>query len=297
MIGYGMTGLFSGMYGLPNQWSVDRNGKLTNVLEMPAFRDAINAARTLWAAGVYSPKSTEYIGASGRTGFMARKFVYLYDAFREASLTFFSTVDNLDPPGRYRLVAPFAAAADMKPTYWAGAPGTPAGAAGFSVLKKGSPERIKELLRVLNWIASPFGSEEYLMMQYGVKDLDYKPDDRGNPVLTEQGKIDTGIPWRQITAAPTALYLQGHPQYAQVMQSAEKAMLPVAQIDPTSTLYSETFAAKGRVLNRMLSDGVGEVVLGRAPLSSIDRLISDWRAQGGDQMRAEFEEAIAAASS
>jgi hypothetical protein len=34
----------------------------------------------------------------------------------------------------------------------------------------------------------------------------------------------------------------------------------------------------------------------RAPLSSIDQLITDWRAQGGDQTRAEFEEAIAGAT-
>jgi putative aldouronate transport system substrate-binding protein len=47
----------------------------------------------------------------------------------------------------------------------------------------------------------------------------------------------------------------------------------------------------------MVADGVSEVVLGRAAVNSIDQLISDWRAQGGDQMRAEFEAAIAAEAS
>jgi putative aldouronate transport system substrate-binding protein len=164
------------------------------------------------------------------------------------------------------------------------------------VLKKASPERTKELLRVLNWIASPFGSQEYMLMRYGVKDVDYTPDDKGNPVLTAQGKAEATIPWIYITQGPNALYFPTAPEYPQVMQDAEKSMLPYAQIDPTSTLYSPTFAAKGTVLAQMVYNGIGEVVLGRAPANSIDQLIKDWKSQGGDQMRTEFEQAIAAAT-
>ena len=81
------------------------------------------------------------------------------------------------------------------------------------------------------------------------------------------------------------------------MQDAEKAMLPFAQIDPTSTLYSNTFASKGSILNQLVYNTVGEVVLGRQPVSAIDQLIKDWRSQGGDQIRGEFEQAIAEARS
>lgn len=59
----------------------------------------------------------------------------------------------------------------MQPTYWA-----QPGIFDYSVLKKASPERIEELLRVLNWIASPSGTQEHLLMWYGVKDVDYTPD-------------------------------------------------------------------------------------------------------------------------
>src|ERR1051326_2638431 len=212
--------------------------------------------------------------------------------FLSSSETFFPPANKPGPPGKCRVVSPFGPTADIKPTFW----GAPA-AFGYAVLKKASPERIKELLRVLNWIASPFGSQEYLLMYYGVKDVDYSLDDDGNPVLTMQGKADTTIPWQSIAKAPTVLYLPGNAEYAQVMQSAEKALLPVVQIDPTSSVYSETFATKGSVLEKMVSDRVGEMVLGRAPVSSIDQLISDWRAQGGGQMRAEFEQAVSAAIS
>jgi len=205
---------------------------------------------------------------------------------------FFSTAPNLNPPGKYRIVSPFAAAEGIKPTYWA-----QQGVFGYTVLKKASPDRIKEVLRVLNWIASPFGSQEHQLMRYGVKDVDWTPDDKGNPVTTQQGKADTTIPWQYITQPPNVLYYPTAPEYPQVMQDAEKATLPFAQIDPTSTIYSPTFASKGLVLNQLVYNQVGEVVLGRQPVSAIDQLIKDWRAQGGDQMRAEYEQAIAAASS
>jgi putative aldouronate transport system substrate-binding protein len=290
--GYGITnGFFTAMYGLPNNWAIDANGKLTYYLEMPATKDAINTARQLWSAGVYSPNSPQYNTGSARTDFAARKFAFRFDGFQGASVTFFSTAPNLQPPGKYRIVSPFSAVAGQKPTYW-----SQQGVFGYSVLKKASPERIKELLRVLNWIASPFGSQEYLLMRYGVKDVDYTPDERGNPILTTQGKADATIPWPYITQGPNALYFPTNPDYPHVMQDAEKAMLPVAQIDPTSTLYSPTFASKGTVLGQMVYNQVGEVVLGRAPVSSIDQLISDWKSQGGDQIRGEFEQAIAAAT-
>ncbi len=290
--GYGITnGFFTAMYGVPNNWGIDASGKLTNFIEMEATREAINTAQSLWSAGVYSPNSPQYNTGSARADFAARKFAFRFDGFQGASVMFFSTAPNLQPPGKYRIVSPFSAVADQKPTYW-----SQQGVFGYSVLKKASPERIKELLRVLNWIASPFGSQEYLLMRYGVKDIDYTPDARGNPVLTAQGKADTTIPWTYITQAPNALYFPTAPEYPQVMQDAEKAMLPYAQIDPTSTLYSPTFASKGTVLAQMVYNQVGEVVLGRAPVSTIDQLIIDWKAQGGDQIRGEFEQAIAAAT-
>ena len=47
MIGYGTSGPFPATYGLPNNWSVDANGRLTRVQEIPAYKDAsIRRARS-----------------------------------------------------------------------------------------------------------------------------------------------------------------------------------------------------------------------------------------------------------
>jgi hypothetical protein len=38
-------------------------------------------------------------------------------------------------------------------------------------------------------------------------------------------------------------------------------------------------------------ESLAEMVTGHAPVSGLDQLISDWRGGGGDQMRAEFQQA------
>jgi putative aldouronate transport system substrate-binding protein len=39
------------------------------------------------------------------------------------------------------------------------------------------------------------------------------------------------------------------------------------------------------------------IVTGRAPLSDFDQVVSDWRSAGGEQMRAEYQQAYAARNS
>jgi len=43
-----------------------------------------------------------------------------------------------------------------------------------------------------------------------------------------------------------------------------------------------------------LAAGLADIVTGRRPLSDYDQLIKDWRSAGGDQIRTELEQAIAA---
>ena len=59
-----------------------------------------------------------------------------------------------------------------------------------TALKKASADRIQELLRICNWLAAPFGSQEDLLLSYGVADTDYTLDPNGNPIPTSRGVSD-----------------------------------------------------------------------------------------------------------
>ena len=133
-------------------------------------------------------------------------------------------------------------------------------------------------------------------MRFGIEGVDHKPDDKGNPILTDKGKVDTAIPWPYMTQPPPNWFYPGSPDYPKLMQDAENAIVPALTFDPTVGLYSNTYASKFSTLNRHSSDVINDIVKGGSPLSAMDQLVKDFKSGGGDQMRSEFEAALAAAS-
>jgi putative aldouronate transport system substrate-binding protein len=177
--------------------------------------------------------------------------------------------------------------------YWYGP-----GIFGFTAInKRASADRVKEILRIMNYLAAPIGSEEYLLLHYGVKGTDWDFDDKGNPTLTDKGKTDT-MPWGAGTVTvpnpPQILFDPQDAQFAQVIQADQKQMDAVGVSDASLGLYSNTNASKGNVLNQNMLDGLAAIVTGAQPLESFNQLVSDWRANGGDQIRGELEQAFAA---
>ena len=80
------------------------------------------------------------------------------------------------------------------------------------------------------------------------------------------------------------------------MHDTQNAIYPYLSIDPTIGYYSPTNASKLSGLTRDLSDRLNDIVVGRQPFEAFDQAIKAWRDSGGDQIRTEFEQAIAAAA-
>jgi putative aldouronate transport system substrate-binding protein len=118
-------------------------------------------------------------------------------------------------------------------------------------------------------------------------------DDNGNPSLTQKGQTELSTVWNYIAAPPPVLYNPNSPrEYATMMQTGEKAMLSVGVDDPALYLYSETAAGQEVLLTQKVLEGLNEIVANRQPLSSLDQQVRDWRTNGGDQMRREYEQAL-----
>jgi hypothetical protein len=79
---------------------------------------------------------------------------------------------------------------------------------------------------------------------------------------------------------------------ARTAHDQETVLAPMGIPDPTVGLYSATMASKGAVLTQMVFDRLNDIITGRAPFSAYDQLVSDWRSQGGDQARKEFQDAV-----
>jgi putative aldouronate transport system substrate-binding protein len=195
-----------------------------------------------------------------------------------------------NPPTRFAMLPPWAAQSGQKPITFLGT-----AFISMNAFKKASPDRIKELLRIVNFLASPFGSQEALLLAYGIKDQDYTLDDKGNPRPSTEGVARAGyVPWRYLGQHPWVTYQAGLPGYAQASHEAEKATLPLGIDDPTNGLYAASQYTKGAVADVAFNDGVRDIMLGRRGMGEYDQLVSDWRTAAGDQIRKELMDAMAA---
>ena len=280
---------FGPMFGAPNGWRLDSSGKLIKDIETPEFKEAVGWVRDLWGSGVFHPESLNYpSNVIARTNFIAGKFAVhrdpingWQDAWRQAL--------HQTPPFEVRPIPLFPAHDGGKPQH----PVT-GGHLWATALKKGTPERTKELLRIMNYLAAPFGSAEDQLLTFGLKGVDYTVDDKGNPTLTQQGNNDANyVPWKYTTQHPFVFFSPDLPDYARVMAETEQLMMPYAVSDPTFGQVSTTNFTKGFTLTQALNDALVDLVVGRRQMSEYDQVVKDWQNNGGEQIRQEFAESIA----
>jgi putative aldouronate transport system substrate-binding protein len=282
------SGLFSRMFHVPNQWRLE-GGKLTHARETEQFKAAVGYVRDLWSAGLIHPDTPSNNGVvPAQEQFLASKFVFM-----SHSMAFYNDLWRrgiaLNPPVLPR-VMPLFSSDGSPPIYH-----LTSQIIGTSALKKASPERIKELLGIMNWLAAPFGTQEDRWIYYGVPEVDYSLDDRGNPKPTDKGTKDANyVPWRYFAQRPWVWYDAGLPDFARVLQADEQRYAANGIEDPTVGLYSPTNSSRGAQLTQPFSDGLSEIIRGTRPLSELSTLVADWRSGGGDKIRDEFQQALAA---
>ena len=288
---YGLwMGLFTSIFGAPNNWAVDKNGKFTATFETDQYKAATSYVKDLYTAGIFHPDSSNYNTISARDAFQARKFVFRYDGLEMFGWR--KPPVQLTPAPNIQLVKPFGANGGPG-SYWYGRPNF-----GYVVMPKTtSQDRIKMLLRVLNFLAAPFGTEEDLLLRFGVKDVEWTLNENGSPQFTEKGQADF-MPWRNIVGpAPVAYLPVNAPEFPTLLQQWESDLAAVGIEDASVGLVSRTYAQKGATANRTLGDGFDDIITGRRPLTDYDSLVKDWLAGVGSAARSEYEQAYATAQS
>jgi putative aldouronate transport system substrate-binding protein len=281
----GLVTYFLESYGAPNIWR-ETNGKLTKDWETDEFKAAIGFVRQLWDAGVVHPDSPTASVNQAAQSFYAGKYA-LWSNGLVIGDTVWNRASAQDPNFGMRAVPPFPANQASKPVHHLGS-----GANLLTVMKSTTPDQAKKLLGVLNYLSAPFGTQEYLTMWYGVEGAEFEFDAHGNPVVSAKGQTDLFIPWPNVGAGASVLYNASAPDYARVMAKDIAVIQGMGIQNPVVGLYSKTNAQKAATLNQKMGDGLLAIIFGRADMSTLDQLVKDWRAQGGDQIRSEFEQAL-----
>jgi putative aldouronate transport system substrate-binding protein len=166
-------------------------------------------------------------------------------------------------------------------------------------MKKASSDRVKELLRIMDYLAKPFGTQEDLLITYGLAPADYTVGSDGNPNLTTDGKARSQyVPWQYLAERPYATYYAGIPNYAKHVNEVEVAIVDpkIAVADVTLGYYSPTAAAAaGKQAEQAFTDGVTNILLARDPMSAYDDVVKSWQNAAGNKIKQEYNDAIAAA--
>ena len=111
---------------------------------------------------------------------------------------------------------------------------------------------------------------------------------------TPQGLSDTIVPWKNISGPPDYLFSASSAEYVPVAYQAQKEHFAVSVPNPIVGLYSPTDGSKGITLKTTFADRLNEILFGKQPVSVLDDLVNDWRANGGNTIRSEYEQAFQA---
>jgi putative aldouronate transport system substrate-binding protein len=278
-------GWFMGVFRVPNDWRSD-GGKLTKDIETEEFKAAVAYVRSLWDAGVMNPDSPSMNLTQAAQAWYAGKNLLWQNGYMSFQLAW-DRAKPLDADFRPRIVTPFAHDGG-KATHLLGNTSD-----SLTVFRKASPDRIRELLSIVNFMAAPFGTHEYLLLNYGVRDRDYTFDARGNPILTQTGVAEvTTFPIWRMSAPTPVLFDTNDPEFAAAASDAQNAALSIGVASPVAGLFSKTASQKAALLNQPLTDALNGIVFGREPVSTLDNAVKQWRANGGDQIRSELEQAL-----
>ncbi|MBE1489970.1 extracellular solute-binding protein [Plantactinospora soyae] len=161
----------------------------------------------------------------------------------------------------------------------------------FTAFKKADEGRIRALLKVCNWLAAPFGTEEWLLRRYGVAGKHYNMRG-GGPTLTQAGVSQTVLGVRYIVDAPDVIFVPGEAEATRKSYEYQASIIPTAIKDPTLGVFSDTWSRKSGQLGTIVNDANHDILSGRKPVSAWDDIVKQWRNTGGDQCRTEFEDGI-----
>ncbi|MFF1688972.1 MULTISPECIES: hypothetical protein [unclassified Streptomyces] len=276
--------------GAPYFWSMDKKtGKFTADLETDEYRSAVEMAAKLYKAGCYYPGTLAMTGAQKAQYtdlFKNGKGAFVYDGMPTYLQPASGYVDAMAAIDKSFDVRPFVPIGKNAVT-WTDNP-----TLSESFVKKAPKERVEQILRLLDFIAAPFGTEEYTLINFGVEGTDHKRDAQGNPVLTDRGSQDIGVPWGKLASGIPAIFSTTSKDAVGYVHEAYKKLIPMQVRADFLDYTSPTWDSKGYgSLYTLKLDGLKDIVSGRKSMKDYDALVKDYLAKGGEQCRSEFEDA------
>lgn len=262
-----------------NGWELGEDGALVHRVETQAYRDALAWMVELYASGGVHPDAV-----ADNQGDAGTRFESGQVAITSSGLGYWHealTRNRSSNPDFSIDVLPVFAADGGEPTLY-----KPSGANICSYIKKTDDEaQISELLAAADFLASPFGTQEYQLINYGVEGVHYDLDADGLPVATTQAQTEVQPSYIFLVDPPVVNAKVNLPDYVerQTAWSAENAPLMVEPL-----FYGQNISEPNQYasLGQPFDDLEKDIARGRATMDDLDAAIETWRSSGGEELRA-----------
>lgn len=266
--------------GSPNVWR-ESGGKFEHEIESPEYLAAIEWAARMWSEGLMHPDGVAQPGQL-RSWFYNGQIVTRFDSFGGWR----GLVEAGTAPGY--AVAPLLLGDSGTPRLW-----TSDSTFGWGAIKAGDEDHVRRCLRLANYLAAPFGTQEFVTIFYGEEGVHHKITDKG-PELTDRGLNERSIGTGYLAGAPESIFISGRNDLAREQHEYQSEVVPNLLPNAARGLFSNTFLSARPQLNQIVTNGINDVVTGRKPVKAwTDEVVPAWRAAQGDTSRQEFEQAFA----
>lgn len=291
----GVAGFINAMFRVPNNWA-ESEGRLQHMIETDEYEQALTFTNKLWRGGAFHPDALSLAGQgakdralfeSGTTGWQVASADTWYrsgglEAVRRKG------GKGSDP----QLLLPFGH--DGGDYSFPSSPGFYAIVA-VSAEAASKPERLTEILRIMNYLRAPFASSEGFFLRFGIEGVHFDYDQDGAPVPVTENAANGDVDGLSYTGlVPVAFYYPDNPEHVTDTVRYTEAVTESSIKDPTVGLFADSSAKVTPKLTELTTDYVNGIVTGRKPLSALKEFRETWRKQGGDQLRTELEKGLQA---
>ncbi|GAB2617850.1 extracellular solute-binding protein [Pseudactinotalea suaedae] len=273
------------IHGVVPKWRIEDDGTLTHRIETEEYRAALEWNAALFAQGSVHPDAVADNSGDAKARFEAGQVLISSDGVGGWHEALGRQLSG-NPTYSQRPFAPIAADGGT-PVLWKG---NPANILSF-IKATDDKDKVAEMLAVANFLASPFGTQEYALINYGVEGVHYTYDADGLPAATELAATEL---------QPTYIFLADPPvvnakvQYPGFVEAFCTWMADAAQYvqDPAFFGMQITEPNQFGSLNQPIEDLEKDISRGRKSIDDLDAAIETWRSSGGEELRGFYQDIL-----
>lgn len=265
------------MHGVPPKWALV-DGSLVNQVETEEYRAALEWIAKLFASGAVHPDAVAGNAQQSKTRFESGASLMASDGLG----SWHESLARVLPTNPKYDMQPmdFFAPDGGDPTLYQGAP-----ASIFSFIKKNDDKaKIEEMLALADYMAAPFGTEEYQLINYGVEGVHFTKDEQNIPQTTDEGRAEVTSTYSFLVSPPIVNAKVQYPGYVKSASEWEARQAPFVVQEQFFGLQIEEPAKFGS-LSKPFEDLAMDIARGRKKISDLDGAIATWKKDGGDELR------------